>query len=135
MCLWCWLLPVQGVPFSHQWVTFRLGQGDSLGSLHPVSEVELLLEEAAGTGELLGRAGGRGALGSFILLVPSPWDTSQGSCATRPAQGSCRMQFCINAGFGVLGQLQNHSGFSTHSRIQACCRQCRAVLQLGKCQY
>lgn len=116
-------------------MTFGLGEGDSLGSLHPVAEVELLLEEAAGTGGLLGQAEGRGAPGSFILLLPSPWDTSQGSCATRPAQGSCRMQFCVNAGFGVLGRLQSHSGFSTHSRIQGCCSQCRVILHLGKCQY
>lgn len=57
-------------------MTFRLGQGDSLGSLHPVSEVELLLEEAAGTGELLGLPEGcpasHGCWGGGVLVLQPP---------------------------------------------------------------
>lgn len=113
-----------GCPFQPPWVTFGLGAGDSLGSLQPVPEVGLLLAEAAGTGGLRGQAQGCGAPGSFILLLPSLWDTNRGSCVPRPAPGSCRMQFCVNAAFGVLGRLQSHSG------IQACCSRCRLILQL-----
>uniref|UniRef100_A0A8C0V5R6 Uncharacterized protein n=1 Tax=Cyanistes caeruleus TaxID=156563 RepID=A0A8C0V5R6_CYACU len=31
------------------------------------------------------------------------------------------LQFCVNAGSGVLGWLQSHCGFSSRSQIQAWC--------------
>lgn len=121
MCLCCWFcvsrVSLPATSGGHS------GEGDSLGSLHPVPEVGLLLAGAAGTGGLGGQAQGCGAPGSFVL----PVGHQPGLPCAQTCPGELQMQFGVHAAFGVLGQLQSRSG------IQAWCSQCRLILQLRKC--